>query len=93
MIDFRYIWILFGILVFAVVLHEISGHKPDMHYFDYPNPDHHLEPLDQDPPEKFGHHNHPHPHPHDPNQPPANCCPHGPGMRPKEDDPSTGTLA
>ena len=54
MIDFRYIWILFGLLVFTVLIWEIGRENVDMNYFDYPNPDHHLEPLDQDPPEKFG---------------------------------------
>lgn len=93
MIDFRYIWILFGLLVFSVLIWELSNPAPDMNYFDAPNPQHQLEPLDQDPPEKFGDHNHPHPHPHDPNQPPATCCPHGPGMRPKDDPFNIRTLA
>ena len=93
MIDIRYVLILFvmwGFIVFMVV----SDMRDDTRfYWDAPNPDHQVEPLDQDPTEKFGDHNHPHPHPHDPNQPPATCCPHGPGMRPKEDPFNIGTLA
>ena len=54
MIDFRYVWILFGLLVFSVLIWELSDPAPDMNYFDGPNPKHHLDPLDQDPPEKFG---------------------------------------
>ena len=53
MIDFRYIWILFGLLVFTVLIWEISRDNTDMNYFDIPNPEFQNELENQDPPEKF----------------------------------------
>ena len=77
MIDFRYVWILFGLLVFCVVLWELSFDDRDEMYWDAPGPeffdqlqDPYTDPQDQEPAELAGfnhthdpHHNHDHKHP------------------------------
>ena len=48
-------WVAIFLMLFLlfVILIEYVKMDPDMNYFDAPNPDHQLEPLDQDPTEKF----------------------------------------
>ena len=78
MIDFRYVWILLGLLVFSVVLWEnVRFDENDEMYWDAPGPeffdqqqDPHIEPQDQEPAKHAAfrhshdpHHNHDHKHP------------------------------
>ncbi len=53
MIDFRYIWILLGLLVFSTVLWENLRNDDSKFYWDVPNPEFQNELENQDPPEKF----------------------------------------
>ena len=53
MIDFRYIWILLGLLVLSTVLWENLRNDDSKFYWDVPNPKFQNELETQDPPEKF----------------------------------------
>ena len=53
MIDFRYIWILLGLLVLCTVLWENLRNDDSKFYWDAPNPEFQNELEKQDPPEKL----------------------------------------